>query len=165
MMVRGRVLVLRMHLIEPPCAKAAFCRRSSICFCGWAGVAGGRLVFDHDQSRLNCQGTSATFFVRVLRFRFPSTDTMRMSSRFRGPRPIQPIRPMLGGYRNTQWRKIDLERLDMFTAHSWPLEDGTMGIQAPSSWLAALFSVIRMLVARSKREQSALSKWWAAQSD
>ncbi|CAJ1340128.1 unnamed protein product [Effrenium voratum] len=84
MMVRGRVLVLRMHLIEPPCAKAAFCRRSSICFCGWAGVAGGRLVFDHDQSRLNCQGTSATSFVRVLRFRFPSTDTMRMSRQIPG---------------------------------------------------------------------------------
>lgn len=36
---------------------------------------------------------------------------------------------LIRGYRNTQWRKIDLKRLDFSKAHVWPLEDGSLGIQ------------------------------------
>ena len=35
---------------------------------------------------------------------------------------------MVRGYRNTQWRKIDLKRLDFSKGTTWPLEDGSLGI-------------------------------------
>lgn len=36
---------------------------------------------------------------------------------------------LIRGYRNSQWRKIDLKRLDFSQARTWPLEDGSLGIQ------------------------------------
>lgn len=35
---------------------------------------------------------------------------------------------LVRGYRNLQWRLIDLTKLDLSIAQSWPLEDGTLGI-------------------------------------
>ena len=34
---------------------------------------------------------------------------------------------MVRGYRNTQWRKIDLKRLDFSKGTTWPLDDGSLG--------------------------------------
>eukprot|EP00435_Cladocopium_sp_Y103_P044827 s1226_g12.t1 len=36
---------------------------------------------------------------------------------------------LIRGYVNSQWRKIDLKRLDFSKAHTWPLEDGSLGLQ------------------------------------
>lgn len=36
---------------------------------------------------------------------------------------------LMRGYRNSQWRKIDLKRVDFSQAKSWLLEDGTLGIK------------------------------------
>jgi len=36
---------------------------------------------------------------------------------------------LVRGYRNLQWRLIDLAKLDLSVAQSWPLEDGSLGIQ------------------------------------
>lgn len=33
------------------------------------------------------------------------------------------------GYRNTRWREIDLSKLDFSKAQTWPLEDGTLGVE------------------------------------
>ena len=46
--------------------------------------------------------------------------------------PTTTHEPPSGGYRNSQWRKIDLKRVDFSQAKSWLLEDGTLGIKAPS---------------------------------
>jgi len=35
---------------------------------------------------------------------------------------------LVRGYRNTQWRQIDLNKLDLTKAQTWPLEDGSLGI-------------------------------------
>eukprot|EP00930_Biecheleria_cincta_P052308 TRINITY_DN3756_c0_g1_i1.p1 TRINITY_DN3756_c0_g1~~TRINITY_DN3756_c0_g1_i1.p1 ORF type:complete len:372 (+),score=48.62 TRINITY_DN3756_c0_g1_i1:98-1213(+) len=32
------------------------------------------------------------------------------------------------GYRNTRWRQIDISKLDLSKAQTWPMEDGTLGI-------------------------------------
>lgn len=36
---------------------------------------------------------------------------------------------LIRGYVNSQWRQIDLKRLDFSKAHTWPLEDGSLGVQ------------------------------------
>jgi len=36
---------------------------------------------------------------------------------------------LLRAYRNSQWRLIDLNRVDFSKAQSWPLEDGSLGIE------------------------------------
>lgn len=36
---------------------------------------------------------------------------------------------LIRGYVNSQWRLIDLKRLDFSKGHSWPLEDGSLGLQ------------------------------------
>eukprot|EP00438_Fugacium_kawagutii_P009084 Skav200013 [mRNA] locus=scaffold1611:6512:7732:+ [translate_table: standard] len=36
---------------------------------------------------------------------------------------------LIRGYVNSQWRQIDLNRLDFSKAHTWPLEDGSLGVQ------------------------------------
>jgi choloylglycine hydrolase len=36
---------------------------------------------------------------------------------------------MFRAYRNTQWRLIDLRKLNFAQAQSWPIEDGTLGIE------------------------------------
>ena len=35
---------------------------------------------------------------------------------------------LIRAYRNTQWRKVDLKRLDFSKGYTWPLEDGSLGI-------------------------------------
>eukprot|EP00442_Polarella_glacialis_P037578 CAMPEP_0115124106 /NCGR_PEP_ID=MMETSP0227-20121206/48055_1 /TAXON_ID=89957 /ORGANISM="Polarella glacialis, Strain CCMP 1383" /LENGTH=373 /DNA_ID=CAMNT_0002526835 /DNA_START=57 /DNA_END=1178 /DNA_ORIENTATION=- len=39
------------------------------------------------------------------------------------------LKMLVRGYRNSQWRQIDLSKLDLTQAQSWPLEDGSLGIQ------------------------------------
>ena len=38
---------------------------------------------------------------------------------------------LIRGYRNTQWRQIDLKKLDFTKPHYWVMEDGTLGITEP----------------------------------
>mmetsp|Transcript_115938 Transcript_115938/g.289586 ORF Transcript_115938/g.289586 Transcript_115938/m.289586 type:complete len:375 (+) Transcript_115938:57-1181(+) len=35
---------------------------------------------------------------------------------------------LIRGYRNTQWRLIDMSKLDLTQAQAWPIEDGSLGI-------------------------------------
>jgi len=35
---------------------------------------------------------------------------------------------LVRGYRNMQWRQIDLSKLDLAKARTWPIEDGSLGI-------------------------------------
>lgn len=35
---------------------------------------------------------------------------------------------MVRGYRNMQWRQIDISKLDLTRAKTWPIEDGSLGI-------------------------------------
>eukprot|EP00439_Symbiodinium_sp_Y106_P054348 s1062_g7.t1 len=52
------------------------------------------------------------------------TCGLRVSSSF-----VQERVMLIRGYRNSQWRKIDLKRVDFSQANSWLLEDGTLGIK------------------------------------
>lgn len=36
---------------------------------------------------------------------------------------------VLRGYRNSRWRSIDLTKLDWSRQRTWPLEDGTLGVE------------------------------------
>jgi len=36
---------------------------------------------------------------------------------------------LIRGYVNSQWRQIDLKRLDFSKSYAWPLEDGSLGVQ------------------------------------
>mmetsp|Transcript_18303 Transcript_18303/g.27185 ORF Transcript_18303/g.27185 Transcript_18303/m.27185 type:complete len:350 (+) Transcript_18303:2-1051(+) len=36
---------------------------------------------------------------------------------------------MIRGYRNSQWKKLDLKHLDFSKVSSWPLEDGSLGVK------------------------------------
>ncbi|CAE7767484.1 unnamed protein product [Symbiodinium pilosum] len=47
---------------------------------------------------------------------------------------------LIRGYRNSQWRKLDLNRLDFSQVRSWPLEDGSLGVQ--ETWLKCCCSLL-----------------------
>lgn len=57
------------------------------------------------------------------------------------------------GYRNSQWRKIDLKRLDFSQARTWPLEDGSLGIQ--ETWLP--LKLLCLWIARGQQKSARIN--------
>jgi len=49
---------------------------------------------------------------------------------------------LIRGYRNTQWRLIDVSKLDLSKAQAWPIEDGSLGINDVTAQGTAAPSIV-----------------------